>query len=160
MAKSWPIDSYFSLDIEGAEYEVLKTVPWDNVDIEVLLIELIHAGSHFKGSREEIHRFLSSKNYVYLGSICINSYCQQTSIYYFYFSCGWCFCKKGFIKNKIQICRLHLRGKVFKLVAASSPGPLQGWPQTRIICFSTNKFNKIFKEMFIKMIKKNNKICS
>ena len=61
---------FFSLDIEGAEFEVLKTVPWDKVDIEVLLIELIHAGSLFKGSREEIHQFLSSKNYVYLGTIC------------------------------------------------------------------------------------------
>ena len=62
----------FSLDIEGAEYEVLKTVPWDKVDIEVMLIELIHAGSHFKGSREEIHKFLSSMSYVYLGTICMN----------------------------------------------------------------------------------------
>ena len=61
----------FSLDIEGAEYEVLKTIPWDKVDIEVLLIELIHAGSQFKGSREEIHQFLSSKSYVYLGTISI-----------------------------------------------------------------------------------------
>ena len=61
-----------SLDIEGAEFGVLKTVPWDKVDIEVLLIELIHAGSHFKGSREEIHQFLLSKNYVYLGTICMN----------------------------------------------------------------------------------------
>ena len=49
----------------------MKTVPWDKVDIEVLLIELIHAGSLFKGSREEIHQFLSSKSYVYLGSICM-----------------------------------------------------------------------------------------
>ena len=64
----------FSLDIEGAEFEVLKSVPWDKVDIEVLLIELIHAGTHFKGSREEIHKFLSSKSYVYLGSICKNAY--------------------------------------------------------------------------------------
>ena len=68
---------YSSLDIEGAEFGVLKTVPWDKVDIEVLLIELIHAGTHFKGSREEIHNFLSSKSYVYLGSICKNSYFQR-----------------------------------------------------------------------------------
>ena len=59
----------FSLDIEGAEFGVLKTVPWDKVDIEVLLIELIHAGTHFKGSREEIHKFLASNNYAYLGTI-------------------------------------------------------------------------------------------
>ena len=27
--------NYLSLDIEGAEFEVLKTIPWDKVDIEV-----------------------------------------------------------------------------------------------------------------------------
>ena len=57
------------MDIEGAEFEVLKTVPWDNVDIEVLLIELIHAGSQFEGSREEVHTYLYNQNYVYLGTI-------------------------------------------------------------------------------------------
>ena len=59
----------FSLDIEGAEFGVLKTVPWDKVDIEVLLIELIHAGHVNQGSREDVHEFLLSKNYVYLGTI-------------------------------------------------------------------------------------------
>lgn len=70
---------FFSLDIEGAEFEVLKTVPWRKVDIEVLLIELIHAGSHFKGSREDVHKFLFSKNYVYLGSICMKSHVPKLS---------------------------------------------------------------------------------
>ena len=76
---------FFSLDIEGAEFEVLKTVPWDKVDIEVLLIELIHAGSVFKGSREEIHQFLSLKNYVYLGTICMTFYHQNYIIILFLF---------------------------------------------------------------------------
>ena len=56
-----------SLDIEGAEFPVLQTLPWDQVrphyvpclpslntvqvDIEVLLIELEHAGKVFPGSR-------------------------------------------------------------------------------------------------------------
>lgn len=26
---------YFSLDVEGAEFTVLKTIPWDKVDIKV-----------------------------------------------------------------------------------------------------------------------------
>lgn len=26
---------YFSLDVEGAEYKVLQTIPWDKVDIKV-----------------------------------------------------------------------------------------------------------------------------
>ena len=59
----------FSLDIEGTEFGELKTVPWDKVDIEVLLIELIHAGDVNRGSREEVHEFLLSKNYIYLGTI-------------------------------------------------------------------------------------------
>ena len=31
----------FSLDIEGAEEAVLNTIPWDKVDIEILLIEVM-----------------------------------------------------------------------------------------------------------------------
>ena len=50
---------------------MLKTIPWDKVDIEVLLIELIHAGNQNKGSREDVHQFLFSKKYVYLGTICM-----------------------------------------------------------------------------------------
>ena len=61
-----------SLDIEGVEFDVLKTVPWEKVDIEVLLIELIHAGRQSGVSREDVHHFLSSNNYVYLGTICMN----------------------------------------------------------------------------------------
>ena len=34
-----PVVDYFSLDIEGAELPVLKTIPWDKVDIKVLSIE-------------------------------------------------------------------------------------------------------------------------
>ena len=41
----------FSLDIEGAEYEVLKTVPWDKVDIQSLTVETHMIGKLFPGSR-------------------------------------------------------------------------------------------------------------
>ena len=75
-----------SLDIEGVEFDVLKTVPWEKVDIEVLLIELIHAGSQSGGSREDVHLYLSSKNYVYLGTICKNGYLGQPIIILFIFS--------------------------------------------------------------------------
>ncbi|XP_053627476.2 protein Star [Cherax quadricarinatus] len=33
---------YFSLDVEGAEFSVLKTIPWDKVDIKTLSVEFIH----------------------------------------------------------------------------------------------------------------------
>ena len=28
---------YFSLDVEGAEFSILKTIPWDQIDIKVSL---------------------------------------------------------------------------------------------------------------------------
>ena len=30
--------NYLSLDIEGAEFEVLKTIPWDKVSSEILFM--------------------------------------------------------------------------------------------------------------------------
>ena len=64
-----PTVNFLSLDIEGAEFEVLKTIPWDKVDIEVMLIELEHAGELFEGSIEDVHDFLWNQGYIYLGTI-------------------------------------------------------------------------------------------
>jgi hypothetical protein len=41
----------FSLDIEGAELPVLETLPWLEVDIEIISVETNHAGSVFPGSQ-------------------------------------------------------------------------------------------------------------
>ena len=35
----------FSLDIEGAEEAVLSTIPWEEVNIEILLIEVANSDS-------------------------------------------------------------------------------------------------------------------
>ena len=32
---------FFSLDVEGSEMDVLRTIPFDKVDIELLLIEVM-----------------------------------------------------------------------------------------------------------------------
>ena len=32
-----PSVDYFSLDVEGVELDILKTIPWDKVDIKVIL---------------------------------------------------------------------------------------------------------------------------
>ena len=31
---------FLSLDVEGAELDVIKTVPWDKVDIELAMVEV------------------------------------------------------------------------------------------------------------------------
>jgi len=58
-----PRVDYFSLDIEGPEFQVLKTVPWDLVDIRVLGIETEHAGKVFNGTKRDISSFLQSAGF-------------------------------------------------------------------------------------------------
>ena len=38
LAMGNPTVDYFSLDVEGAELQILKTIPWNNVDIKVLCL--------------------------------------------------------------------------------------------------------------------------
>ena len=33
---------FFSLDVEGAEYKILSTIPWNKVDMTVLCVEWMH----------------------------------------------------------------------------------------------------------------------
>ena len=51
--------NYLSLDIEGAELEVLETIPWDKVDIEVMTVETHHLGEEGEGRCMEIRRYLA-----------------------------------------------------------------------------------------------------
>jgi len=72
-----PTVNLLSLDIEGAEFEVFKTIPWENVDIEVIVTELLHAGEVFPGTRQEIIEYLETKNYQYVGNIFDDVFVRQ-----------------------------------------------------------------------------------
>lgn len=50
---------YFSLDIEGDELAVLKTIPWDRVNIKTLSVEFIHG----KEGKEEIKLYMEKQGY-------------------------------------------------------------------------------------------------
>ena len=41
-----PTVDYFSLDVEGAEYDVLKTIPYDDVDIKVRVLKILKKYSY------------------------------------------------------------------------------------------------------------------
>lgn len=51
--------NYFSLDIEGHELEVLKTIPFDEINIETLSVEF----AHLEADEQELTNFMSSKGY-------------------------------------------------------------------------------------------------
>ncbi|TRY72331.1 hypothetical protein TCAL_11452 [Tigriopus californicus] len=52
-----------SLDVEGAELEILQTIPWDKVDIGVILVEVDPWSKH------AIHNILALHGYVFIRSI-------------------------------------------------------------------------------------------
>ena len=43
LAMGNPTIHYFSLDVEGAELAVLRTIPWQSMDIRTLSVEVAHS---------------------------------------------------------------------------------------------------------------------
>eukprot|EP00095_Tigriopus_kingsejongensis_P007423 maker-scaffold955_size76929-snap-gene-0.16 protein:Tk07423 transcript:maker-scaffold955_size76929-snap-gene-0.16-mRNA-1 annotation:"protein star-like" len=72
MALGNPTVHYFSLDIEGAEVPVLKTIPFDKVDIKILGIEANHIGEVFSGNHRDLKRMLKRAGYKYFRNIAID----------------------------------------------------------------------------------------
>ena len=50
---------FFSLDIEGDELTVLKTIPWNKVDIKVLIVEY----NHIKEGRKALIDYMKDNGY-------------------------------------------------------------------------------------------------
>ena len=50
---------FFSLDVEGAEWEIIQHIPWPKVDIRLLLIENVHLGEN----NARLEQFLSHQGY-------------------------------------------------------------------------------------------------
>merc|ERR1712107_642817 len=59
-----PIVNLLVLDVEGAELAVLKTLPWDKVDIEIMTVETDLVGRTLPGgSQKSIRDYIASKGY-------------------------------------------------------------------------------------------------
>ena len=64
-----PTVDFLSLDIEGAEFQVLKNIPWESVDIRAISVETQFAGEVMEGDREDIINLLTGLGYTHLDSI-------------------------------------------------------------------------------------------
>ena len=64
---------YFSLDIEGAEYDVLKTIDFNVVDFSVFSIEIEDDNDNVmrlnSGSNEDLHKYLKQNGYDYIDRV-------------------------------------------------------------------------------------------
>jgi len=56
---------YFSLDVEGDELNVLKTIPWDKVDIDTLSVEYVHVDD----GKDSLREFMTSKGYAVVAEV-------------------------------------------------------------------------------------------
>ena len=64
-----PTVNWFILDIERSEYQVLQTIPWHLVDIEMVSVETDLAGLVMPGSRQEIIDYMKSQDYRHMSEI-------------------------------------------------------------------------------------------
>ena len=78
-ALEFPVVDYFSLDIEGAEYQVLKTLPFSASNVKLFGIETAHAGKIFDGSEEDIIKLLKANGYEYVGKTRLDKFFQKQS---------------------------------------------------------------------------------
>ena len=67
-----PIVDYFSLDVEGSEFPILKSLDWDKVRINILSVEMAHVGQIFDGTKQEIRDFLDAKGYEFVETVKID----------------------------------------------------------------------------------------
>ena len=67
-----PRIDFFSLDIDGVDLQVLYTIPWDKVNISVLMIETAALGDVFPGTIDEMLKYLNDKGYVFLKRLSID----------------------------------------------------------------------------------------
>lgn len=58
-----PKVDYFSLDIEGAELQVLQTIPWNLVDINLFGIETEHGSQMYNRTEKDIERHMEKVGY-------------------------------------------------------------------------------------------------
>merc|ERR1712012_1073982 len=84
LAMGNPTVHYLSLDIEGGEMSVLRTIPWHNVDIWLLSVETNHGATlspDLRWSRQELVEFMESQGYRWIGTAGIDElFCRPDKV--------------------------------------------------------------------------------
>ncbi|KAK7082036.1 hypothetical protein SK128_010803 [Halocaridina rubra] len=60
---------FFSLDIEGDELKVLKTIPWDKVQIGLIEVEV----QHVHEGRKDVRHYMESVGFTFVQDINLDS---------------------------------------------------------------------------------------
>ena len=76
LALDLPTIDLFSLDVEGAEAAILRTIPFDKVKINFIYVE----HNHVQKAKKEIHEILTSNGFEYAGDFKYNSFYKNKAI--------------------------------------------------------------------------------
>ena len=74
-----PVVDYFSLDVEGSEYQILKTIPFRALNIKLFGIETEHAGKIFDGTEKDIVNILNENGYQYCAKTRLDKFFMKQS---------------------------------------------------------------------------------
>ena len=66
-----PRVDYLSLDVEGAEFPILKTLDLDTLDISCIGLEINQITN---SSRKEVQNYLEDRNYSFEGTVIIDDF--------------------------------------------------------------------------------------
>ena len=61
-----PTIDFLSMDVEGSEYPILRTIPFDKVDIRMIMIEVNHS------PKQKIHNYMINNGYTLLKELPID----------------------------------------------------------------------------------------
>ena len=56
---------FFSLDVEGDEIKILKTIPFDKINIKMLTVEYLHS----PGGEKALQTFMENKGYEVVANV-------------------------------------------------------------------------------------------
>ena len=91
----------FSLDVEGSELQILKSIPFQEIDIKVIDVEVNHLGEVFPGSWEDILNYLKTQGYEFHMNIAFKGISFLDAV----------FVKKGFLEELNSKPRKKSRSK-------------------------------------------------
>ena len=71
---------FLNIDLEGLEYEVIKSLDFKRFKIDLICIEILDHNKISKNKSKKIHKILKKNNFKYLKKIGVNSIFKNISI--------------------------------------------------------------------------------
>jgi len=72
-----PKVDYLSLDVEGAEWPIIRTIPFAKVNIELIQLETNHLDEIVKVNFSTVKRYLEGQGYAFKGNGAIDAFFQK-----------------------------------------------------------------------------------